>query len=95
MVVEISSWPEAANAGMWYFGARIAPDRIIYNRGLRDLRYAHELSDAHVARAQRRDRCVARSDAIGVHVALTDGCWHCVDVTAGLLQQPTGWSQSK
>jgi hypothetical protein len=49
-VVLHSGCPELANAGMWYFGARIAPQRLIHERALVDPGYAWQLADRHVAR---------------------------------------------
>jgi len=55
-VVDHSEYPELANAGMWYFGARIAPQKLIYNRALSDPRYARTLAQRF---AERMARAVA------------------------------------
>jgi hypothetical protein len=43
----VSQW--MANAGMWYFGARIAPKKFTYTRALGDPAYARQLAEEHVS----------------------------------------------
>jgi hypothetical protein len=42
-MVSNSTRPEWANAGMWYFGARIAPRKFTYTRALSDPSFAQQL----------------------------------------------------
>jgi hypothetical protein len=44
-----SSRPELVNAGMWYFGARIAPRKFTYTRALADPTFARQLAEEYVA----------------------------------------------
>jgi hypothetical protein len=48
-VVAHSETPELANAGMWYFGARIAPRRLDWEMALTDSAYAEGLVRRRVA----------------------------------------------
>jgi hypothetical protein len=41
--------PELANAGMWYFGARIAPQKFTYTRALDNPAFARQLAEEYVA----------------------------------------------
>jgi hypothetical protein len=51
-VVKHSKTPELANAGIWYFGARIAPRRLDYTRALIDPAYAEGQVQRHVKRLE-------------------------------------------
>jgi hypothetical protein len=48
-MVSNASRPELANAGMWYFGARIAPRKFTYTRALDDPAFAGQLAEEYVA----------------------------------------------
>jgi hypothetical protein len=48
-MVSNASSPELANAGMWYFGARIAPRKLTYTRALDDPAFVHQLAEEYVA----------------------------------------------
>jgi hypothetical protein len=48
-MVRHASRPELANAGMWYFGARIAPRKFTYTRALDDPAFARQLAEEYVA----------------------------------------------
>jgi hypothetical protein len=48
-MVSNASRPELANAGMWYFGARIAPRKFTYTRALDDPAFACQLAEEYVA----------------------------------------------
>ncbi len=47
-VVDHATQPERANAGLWYFGAQIAPRRLVYDAALESPKYAGELADRYV-----------------------------------------------
>lgn len=49
-IVDHADRPERVNAGMWYFGAQIAPQRLIYDDAFANPGYADELVEQHVAR---------------------------------------------
>ena len=55
-VVADSRTPELANAGLWYFGARIAPRRLDHTQALTRPAYAQALVQRHV---ERMDAAVA------------------------------------
>ncbi len=38
-----------ANAGMWYFGARVAPQKFMYTRALDNPAFARQLAEEYVA----------------------------------------------
>jgi hypothetical protein len=48
-MVDNAKRPEVANAGMWYFGARIAPRKFTYTRAFDDLTFAGQLAEEYVA----------------------------------------------
>jgi hypothetical protein len=48
-MVDHSRQPEWLNAGTWYFGAQIAPQRLVFEGALASPRQARELAERHVA----------------------------------------------
>jgi hypothetical protein len=52
-IVDRSQRPELANAGLWYFGARIAPQKHAYERALGDVAEARRLAERYVDRLER------------------------------------------
>ena len=49
-MVSNSARPELANAGMWYFGARVEPRKFMYQRALNDPGFASTLVEDYVTR---------------------------------------------
>ncbi len=49
-IIDHSARPELLNAGMWFFGARIAPARLVHEAALADPRYARQLVERYVER---------------------------------------------
>ena len=47
-VVDHATQPERANAGLWYFGAQIAPRRLVYDAALESPKHASELAERYV-----------------------------------------------
>jgi len=59
--------PEAVNAGMWYFGARIAGNEFEYHRALGSPEYARRLVVEYVERLGKQARAWKQEEQIGAH----------------------------